>query len=106
MTSSSFAPASNHAGDSSDLHVRVTALLVATMWFEVLYGSAEAGRPLAPWLVALAGLAGELAFTVFEAAAAAAAWRLLGACPRWSALAPRLLVASSTETLAASIASG
>jgi len=86
--------------------MRVTALLVAVMWLDVLRGPAEGGRSHAPRLVALAGLAGEVAFTALEALAAAAFWRVLGRRARWSELAPRLLVASSAETLAVSIAAG
>ena len=104
MTTSSIAPAT--AADVGEARIRVTALLVATMWLEVLESGARTGHMTAPWLVASAGLAAQLAFTAGEAAAAAAAWRLMGHRVRWSALAPRLLVASSAETLAASIASG
>src|SRR5262249_3274435 len=55
---------------------------------------------------ALLGLASQLAFTAGEAWVAAAVWRLQGARVRWSVLAPRLLVASSADTLAMAIASG
>ena len=106
MTSSSIAPASARSADLGEARLRVTALIVATMWFEVLYGGAEMARMHAPWIVALAGLASQLAFTAAEAAVAGVGWRLLGKPARWSALAPRLLVASSAETLAVDIASG
>jgi len=92
--------------DLGEARLRVTALLVATMWFEVLHGAARASRMHAPWLVALAGFLAQLAFTAAEAAVAAVGWRALGRSVRWSALAPSLLVASSAETLAVSIASG
>ena len=104
MTTSSIAPAT--AADVGEARMRVTALLVATMWLEVLESTARAGHTANPWLVACAGLAAQLAFTAGEAAAAAAAWRLIGHRARWSVLAPRLLVASAAETLAASIAAG
>jgi hypothetical protein len=86
--------------------MRVTALLVAVMWFEVLQGSPGTARPAHAWLVPVAGLAAQLAFTAFEAMAAGALWRMLGVRVRWVALAPRLLVASAAETLAVSIAAG
>src|SRR5437773_2591801 len=106
MTSSSIAPASSHAGVVGEARMWVTALLVGMMWLDVMYGSPVGAQPFARWLVALAGLAAELAFTVCEAAAAVASWRVLGRLVRWSELAPRLLVASSVETLAVSIAAG
>jgi hypothetical protein len=56
--------------------------------------------------VAFVGLAGQLAFTAGEAATASACWSLLGRRVPWHVLAPRLLVASSAETLAVSIAAG
>ena len=106
MTSSSIAPASPRTAEHGEARIRVTALLVAMMWFEVLYGAAEVRRAHAPWIVALAGLLSQLAFTAAEAAVAVAGWRALGKTVRWSALATRLLVASSAETLAVGIASG
>ena len=106
MTSASIAPASAPAADPGEARLRVTALLVATMWFDVLYGAAQIGRAHAPWIVALAGLVAELAFTAAEAVVAVAGWRALGKNVRWTVLAPRLLAASSAETLAVSIASG
>ena len=106
MTTSSITPASGHTADLDSARTRVTALLVATMWLEVLYGSAAAAHSSSPWIVALVGLASQLAFTAAEAAAAVACWRALGRRVRWSAIAPRLLVASSAETLAVSIAAG
>jgi hypothetical protein len=106
MTASPIASVSAGAADLDDARMRVTALLVATMWLEVLYGSATAAHARGPWLVALVGLAAQLAFTAGEAAAAAACWRALGRRVPWRVLAPRLLAASSAETLAVSIASG
>jgi hypothetical protein len=106
MTTSSIAPASIRTTDTGEARMGVTALLVATMWFEVLYETARVARAHAPWIVALAGLIAQLAFTAAEAAVAGAGWRVLGRSVRWNALAPRLLVASAAETLAASIASG
>jgi len=105
VTASPIAPPAS-ALDLGEARLRVTALLVATMWFDVLYGTAQASRTHAPWLVALVGLVSQLAFTAAEAAVAAAGWQTLGHSVRWSALAPRLLVASSAETLAVSIAAG
>jgi len=105
MTTSSIAPAAT-AADVREARMRVTALLVATMWLEVLEASARAGHTAAPWLVAAVGLAAQLAFTAGEAAAGAAAWGLIGHRVRWSVLAPRLLVASAVETLAVSVAAG
>jgi hypothetical protein len=106
VTSSTIAPASAPTADLGEARLRVTALIVATMWFDVLYGAAQIGRAHAPWIVALAGLVAQLAFTAAEAAVAVAGWRALGRRVRWSALGTRLLVASSAETLAVSIASG
>ena len=106
MTSYSIAPASVPAKDLGEARLRVTALLVAAMWFEVLYETAQMGRMHMPWVVAVAGLIAQLAFTAAEAAVASAGWRVLGKRVRWSALGSQLLVASSAETLAASIASG
>ena len=106
MSSSAIASAPARGVDLGEVRMRVTALLVATMWLDVLHGATSVASPRAAWLLALAGLAAQLAFTAFEALAAAAAWRLVGKVARWSALAPRLLVASSFETLAMSVASG
>jgi hypothetical protein len=106
MTASSIAPASVRTGEPGDARIRVTSILVATMWFDVLYDAARSGRAHVPWAVALAGLVSQLAFTAAEAGVAVAGWRALGRRVRWSALAPRLLVASAAETLAVSIASG
>jgi len=106
MTSSSIAPATAAAADVGEARMRVTALLVATMWLEVLEATARAAHTAKPWLVACAGLVAQLAFTAGEAAVAAAGWQAIGRRVRWSALAPRLLVASAAETLAVSIAAG
>jgi hypothetical protein len=104
MTTSSIAPAT--AADIGEARMRVTALLVATMWLEVLEASARTTHAAKPWLAALAGLAAQLAFTAGEAAAAGSAWRLIGRHVAWGVLAPRLLVASAAETLAVSVAAG
>ena len=106
MTTSAIAPATPRAADPGEARVRVTALLVAAMWLDVLCDGAGTAHPLAPWLVSLVGLATQLAFTAVEAAAAMSAWRLIGRRPSWIVLAPRLLVASAPETLAVSIAAG
>jgi len=106
MTSSSIAPTSAQPVDLGEARVRVTALLVATMWFDVLYGAAQEGRAHTPWIVALAGLCAQLAFTAAEAAVAVVGWRAMGRNVGFVALATRLLVASAAETLAVGIASG
>jgi hypothetical protein len=106
MSSSAFAPATARGADLDEVRMRLTALLAATMWLDVLHGAASAASPRAAWLLALAGLAAQLAFTACEALVAVAAWRLMRKSVRWSALAPRLLVASSFETLALSVAAG
>jgi hypothetical protein len=106
MTTSSIAPATTGAARPGEARVRVTALLVATMWLDVLHDSAAVASPRAAWWLALAGLAAQLGFTAFEALAAAALWRLAGYPVGWSALAPRILAASAAETLAVSIAAG
>jgi len=106
VTSSTIAPASAPTADPGEARLRVTALIVATMWFDVLYGAAQIGRAHAPWVVALAGLVAQLAFTAAEAAVAGVGWRVIGRHVPWSVLGARLLVASSAETLAVSIASG
>jgi hypothetical protein len=106
MTTSSLAPATPPACVPGEARLRVTALLVATMWLDVLHDAAGSGHPFAPWLVALCGLAAQLAFTAAETAAAAMAWRLLGRSVGWLALGSRVLVASAAETLAVSIAAG
>jgi hypothetical protein len=84
------------------------ALLVATMWFDVLYSAAlHAGAmTLPPWLAALAGVVTQLGFTAGESWFAAHAWRATGASASWRELAPRLLSVSSVEALAATIATG
>jgi len=106
MTSSSIAPATPRAGELGEARLRITAMLVATMWFEVLYGAAQVGRAHGPAIVALAGLVAQLAFTAAEAGVAVAGWSALGKRVRWSAIGVRLFVASAAETLAVSIASG
>ena len=106
MSTYSIAPAPVPAPDLDEARLRITALLVATMWFEVLYGAAQTGRAHAPAIVALAGLVAQLAFTAAEATVAVAGWSVLGRRISWNALGTRLLVASAAETLAVSIASG
>jgi len=106
MTSSPIAPTSAQPVDLGEARVRVTALLVATMWFDVLYGAAQVGRAHTRWIVAVAGLCAQLAFTAAEAAVAVVGWRAMGRNVRFVALATRLLVASAAETLAVGIASG
>jgi len=89
-----------------ELRVWVTALIVSTMWFQVLSESTR-GRLAGPaWLAPLAGLAAQLGFTALEAAIAMALWRALGAGVSWSTLVPRLQIASAAETLAVDIAAG
>src|SRR5438093_29641 len=70
---------------SAEVRACVIALLVAAMWFDVLYDAARhaSGLSLPPWLAALAGLATQLAFTAGEAAVAVQAWRVAGEEPRW-----------------------
>jgi hypothetical protein len=106
MTTSSIAPVAPVPAKLGEARACVTALLVAVMWLDVLHDSTAVATPHAAWWLALAGLAAQLAFTAFEALAAAAAWRLAGYRARWSALAPRILAASAAETLAVSIAAG
>ena len=93
---------------SAEARACVTALLVAAMWFDVLYDAARhaSNLSLPPWLAALAGLAMQVAFTACEAAVAAQAWGVAGEQVRWRALAPRLLAVSSAEALAVAIAAG
>jgi hypothetical protein len=84
------------------------ALLVAAMWFDVLYGAARQASTLSlpAWLAALAGVLTQIAFTACEAAVAVQAWRVAGKDVRWRALTPRLLAVSSLEALAVAIAAG
>lgn len=91
---------------TAEIRVRVTALLVCTLWFEVLLDNAPAATSMPAWLAAATGAGTLLLFTVGESAAAATAWRLMGYGVGWGALLPRLLIASSPDTLALSIASG
>ena len=57
---------------STETLARVAALLVATLWFDVLHDAARhaSATSLPHWLAALAGLATQLAFTAAEAALA------------------------------------
>ncbi|MEQ1831524.1 MAG: hypothetical protein ABL977_00610 [Candidatus Eisenbacteria bacterium] len=91
-----------------ETHVSITALLVALLWFDVLWETARHGEPAAfpPLAVAALGLASQLLFCAFEAVLARAAWQLAGHTPRWEALATRILAASSAEAFAVSIAAG
>jgi hypothetical protein len=84
------------------------SLLVAAVWFDVLYGAARHTNAVAlpPWLAALAGVVTQLAFTACEAAVAVQAWRVAGESVRWRELAPQLLAVSSLEALATAIAAG
>jgi len=93
---------------STEAHAWLVALLVAGMWLDVLFDVAAHSSHVvrAPWLAALAGLAGQLAFTALEAAVAAEAWRLAGATAAWRSLVPRLLTVSSAEAFAVAIAAG
>ena len=88
----------------------VSAVLVAMLWFDVLYDAARHASslslPLPPWLAALAGLATQLAFTACEAAVAVQAWGVAGEDVPWRALAPRLLAVSSAEAFAVALAAG
>jgi hypothetical protein len=89
-----------------ELRVWVTALIVSTMWFQVLAESTRGRVAGAAWLAPLAGLAAQLGFTALEAAIAMALWRALGARVSWSTLVPRLQISSAAETLAIDITSG
>ena len=89
-----------------ELRVWVTALIVSTMWFQVLAESTRGRFAGAAWVAPLAGLAAQLGFTALEAAIAVALWRALGAGVSWGALVPRLQIASAAETLAVDIAAG
>ena len=93
---------------STEVRARIIAVLVATLWFDILHDAARhaTGTSLPPWLAALAGLATQLAFTAIEAALAVAAWRAAGVRIEWRALAPRLLAVSSAEAVAVAIAAG
>lgn len=92
----------------SEPHMRVTALLVTLLWFDVLWEGAHLHPTsgIGPLAVALLGLASQLAFSAFEALAARAAWQMLGHEPAWSAVAIRIVAASSAEAFAVSIAMG
>ena len=109
MSTSSLVHDVPHPPAAGERYLRVTALLVCTMWFEVLRDSATRAGAVPSGLALFApaiGLATQLAATAIEAAVAAALWRLAGARVRWGALVPRLIVASGADTLALSIASG
>ena len=93
---------------ASEPHVLATALLIAFLWFEVLWGAAQ-DTPLgdmSPVVAALLGTLSQLAFTAIEAAVACTAWGVQGVAVQWRVLAPRLLAVSSTEALAVAIATG
>ena len=93
---------------SAEGRVRVTALLAAALWFDVLYAAAAHtnASPLPPWLAALTGLATLLVFTGCEAAVAVQAWGIAGVSARWAALAPRIMAVSAAEAFAVSVAVG
>jgi hypothetical protein len=84
------------------------SLLVAAMWFDVLYAATRHAGALATpaWLAAVVGVATQLAFTACEALVAVQAWRVAGESVRWRELAPQLLAVSSLEALATAIAAG
>jgi hypothetical protein len=84
------------------------AALTAAFWYEVLWLGAVGSDALTipPAVAAAAGLASQLAFTALEASLGVAAWSVLGARVRWSALAPRLLAVSAAEAAAVAIAAG
>lgn len=92
----------------TETHHRVTALLVAVFWFDVLWECARLAprSNLPPLAVALVGLASQLLFCALEAGAARAAWQALGHAPNWHALVTRVLAASSAEAFAVSVAAG
>src|SRR5262245_45378013 len=84
---------------TAEIRVRVTALLACALWLEVLHDAAPAVGSMPAWLAALAGVGALLLCSACEAAVAAAAWWLQGKRVGPAALIPRLLVASSPETL-------
>lgn len=94
--------------DTDSLRSWLSAMLVAGIWFEVLWRAAERAPvgAIAPPLAAVVGLATQLTFTAIETSLAVAAWALLGRRVRWRGLAPALLTASVTEAAAVWVASG
>lgn len=94
--------------EPTEAHVRLTALLVAALWFDVLWESARHVRVgvLPPAAAAAAGLTTQVLFTALEALVARAAWRASGRLLRWRDLAPRLFAVSSAEAFALSVATG
>lgn len=94
--------------EPTEAHVRLTALLVAVLWFDVLWESSRhlRVRALPPLAATVAGLTMQSLFTALEAHAARAAWRATGRALRWRELAPRLFAVSSAEAFALSIATG
>jgi len=97
---------SSQSGAGVELRYWAVALLLCTAWFEVLRGMTEPASRLPAWLVPVTGLASQLLYTACEALVAVALWRALGSSVRWLALVPRLIVASSPDLLAMSIAVG
>src|SRR5260221_14610295 len=93
---------------STEVRARIIAVLVATLWFDILHDAARhaTGTSLPPWLAALAGLATQLAFTATEAALAVAAWRAAGVRIEWRAPAPRPLAGSGAGAGAGGVAAG
>ncbi len=89
-------------------HAWLTAILVAAVWFEVLWQAARhaPSLTLSPALAAAAGLATQLAFTALEASLGMATWAALGVRARWGVLMPLLLAVSSAEAAAVALASG
>ncbi len=97
---------SSPSGAGVDLRYWAVALLLCTVWFEVLRRMPAPSNELPAWLVPVTGLASQLLYTACEALVAVGLWRALGSSVRWSALVPRLIVASSPDLLAMSIAVG
>ncbi len=92
---------------ASETHVRVTALLVALAWAEVLWCASPGLHSRASrGVLTLAGLAAQLVFSVLEGFAAAVVWRATGARVGAWALATRVLAASAAEAFAVAILAG
>lgn len=84
------------------------ALLMAGLWFEVLWQSA-AREPLGEFPeVAAAALAlgAQLGFSAVEAACLCTAWGVQGIAVAWRQMLPRLVVASGLEAFAVAAAVG
>jgi hypothetical protein len=93
---------------SNESHVRLTALLVSALWFDVLWSATRHGHAagLPPAAAAAIGLASQWLVCALESVAARAAWRTLGRRAAWHELWPRILAASAAEAFAVSIATG